>query len=107
VKGEEGTVVRYAASEEHIAELEGELKGAADQEAETAQRFNRERQQRVALDQQLHQAGEEAARLILDEASQTRNALRAEALIPRLDIAHLPARHHESRHCVASTPSKS
>ncbi len=70
---------QVVASEDHIAKLEGELKGAADQEAETAQRFNNERQQRVALDQQLHQAREEATRLSLDEASQTRNTIRAEA----------------------------
>ncbi len=78
MKVEEGTVVRYAASEEHIAKLEGELQGAVDQEAETAQRFDRERQRRAALDQQLREAREEATRLILNEASQTRNALLTE-----------------------------
>jgi vacuolar-type H+-ATPase subunit H len=70
---------RVVASKEHIANLEGELKGAADQEAETAQRFDTERQQRAALDQQLHEAREEAARLMFDEASQTSSARRAEA----------------------------
>jgi len=70
---------QVVASEEHIANLEGELKEAADQEAETAQRFDNERQRRAALDQQLHQAREQATRLSLDEASQTRDALRAEA----------------------------
>ncbi len=70
---------QVVASEERIANLEGELGEAADQEAETAQRFDNERQQRAALDQQLHQAREEAARLSLDEASQTRSAMRAEA----------------------------
>ena len=70
---------QVVASQEHIANLEGELGEAADQEAEAAQRFDNERQQRAALDQQLHQAREEATRLSLDEASQTRNAMRAEA----------------------------
>ena len=70
---------QVVASEEHIANLEGELKGAADQEAETAQILDSERKRKAALDQQLHQAREEAARLILDEASQTRGAVRAEA----------------------------
>ncbi len=70
---------QVVASEERIANLEGELGEAVDQEAETAQRFDSERQQRAALDQQLHQAREEATRLSLDEASQTRNAMRAEA----------------------------
>ena len=72
-------MVEYAASEEHIADLEGELKEAADQEAETAQRFDSERQRRAALDQQLHEAREEAARLMHEEASQTRAAVVAEA----------------------------
>ena len=70
---------QVVASEEHIANLEGELKGAADQEAGTAQILDSERKRRAALDQQLHEAREQAARLIHDEASQTRNALRAEA----------------------------
>ncbi len=78
MKVEEGTVVRYAASEEHIAKLEGELQVAVDQEAETAQLFDRERQRRAALDQQLREAREEATRLILNGASQTRNALLTE-----------------------------
>ncbi len=77
---EEGAAVAEdAASEERIANLEGELKEAADQEAETAQRFDKERWRKAALDQQLHEAREDAARLILDEASQTRSAIRAEA----------------------------
>ncbi len=77
---EEGAgLVEDAASEERIANLEGELKEAANQEAETAQRFDKERWRRAALDQQLHEAREEAARLILDEASQTSSAMRAEA----------------------------
>jgi ribosomal protein L21 len=73
VKGEEGTVVRYAASEEHIAELEGELQGAVDQEAETAQRFNNERWRRVALDQELHGSTKrEAVRLLKMQSRQRR-----------------------------------
>jgi len=78
---EEGAaMVEDAASEERIANLEGELKEAADQEAETAQRFDSERWRRAALDQELHEAREEAARLMLDEASQTSSAMRAEAV---------------------------
>jgi len=77
---EEGAALAEdTASEERIANLEGELKGAADQEAETAQRFDNERWRRAALDQQLHQAREEAARLMLDEVSQASSAMRAEA----------------------------
>jgi len=80
VTDEEGAgLVEDAASEDHIANLEGEVKEAADQEAETAQRFDNERWRRVALDQELHEAREEAAHLILDEASQTSSAVRAEA----------------------------
>ncbi len=71
-------MVEYAASLERIAKLEGELKEAIDQEAETAQRFDSERRRRAALDQQLREAREEATRLILNEASQTRNALSTE-----------------------------
>jgi len=70
---------QVVASEEHIANLEVELKGAADQEAETAQILDSEHQRRAALDQELHKARQEAARLIDDEASQTRGAIRAEA----------------------------
>ncbi len=70
---------QVAASEEHIAKVQGELKRAADQEAETAQRFDGERQLRAALDQQLHEAREEASQLMLEEASQTHNTLLAEA----------------------------
>jgi hypothetical protein len=73
-------LVEDAASEERIANLEGELKEAADQEAEMAQRFDSERWRRAALDQELHEAREEAARLMLDEASQTSSAMRAEAV---------------------------
>ncbi len=72
-------MVTYAASEEHIAKLEGELRGAVDGEAETAQRLDSEHKRRAALDQQLYEAREEAARLILEEASQTRTAVVAEA----------------------------
>jgi chromosome segregation ATPase len=70
---------QVAASEEHIAKLQGALKEAADQEAKTAQQFDGDRQLRAALDQQLHQAREEASRLMLEEASQTHNTLLAEA----------------------------
>ncbi len=72
-------MVTYAASEEHIAKLEGQLREAADGEAETAQRLDSEHKRRAALDQQLYEAREEAARLMLEAASQTRTAVVAEA----------------------------
>ncbi len=70
---------RVAASEERIADLERELGKAADEEAEMARQFDTERKRRAALDQQLHEAREEATRLSLDEASQARNTMVAEA----------------------------
>jgi chromosome segregation ATPase len=70
---------QVVASEERIADLERKSGEAADQEAETALRLDSESKRRAALDKKLHQAREEAARLILDEASQTRGAVRAEA----------------------------
>jgi len=80
VTDEEGAgLVEDPASEEHITNLEGELKEAANQEAETAQRFDSESWRRAALDQQLREAREEAARLMLDEASQTNSVMRVEA----------------------------
>ncbi len=74
---------QMAASEEHIANLEGELKEATDQEAETALRLDSERQRRAALDQQLHEARKETTIRMLHKASQTRNAIvaGAEALL--------------------------
>ena len=70
---------QMAASEEHIANLEGELKEAADQEAETAQRLDSDRQRRAALDQQLHEARKETTIRMLHKASQTRDAMVAGA----------------------------
>ncbi len=70
---------QVVASEEHIANLEGELKGAVDREAETAQRFESERQRRAALDQQLHESRQEDTIRMLQTASKTRNALLAGA----------------------------
>ena len=72
-------MVEYTASRERVSELEGELKVAVEEEAETAQRLDSERQHRAALDRQLHDARQEATRLMLDEASQTRAAMRIEA----------------------------
>jgi hypothetical protein len=72
-------MVEYVAFTERISKLEGELKVAVDREAETVQQLNSERQRRAALDRQLHEAREEAARLRLDEASQTRTAMRVGA----------------------------
>jgi chromosome segregation ATPase len=65
---------RIAASRERISDLEGELKEAADEEAETAQRLDVERGRRAALDQQLHKARKEATRLILHGASREPDA---------------------------------
>ena len=70
---------QMAASEDHIANLEGELKEATDQEAETAQRLDSERQRRAALDQQLHEARKETTIRMLHKASQTRNTIVAGA----------------------------
>ena len=72
-------MVEHAAFTERISTLEGELKVAVEEEAETAQRLDSERQHRAALGQQLHEARKEATRLMLDEASQARAALRVEA----------------------------
>jgi vacuolar-type H+-ATPase subunit H len=70
---------QVAASEEHIAKLQRELKEAADQEAETARQLDTEQTQKAAFAQQLHEARTEAAGLMLDEATRTRNAMVAEA----------------------------
>ena len=72
-------MVEDAAYEDRIAMLEGELRGAVDQEAETAQRVDSERQLRAALDQQLHEAREEASRLRLAEAEEFLQGARVEA----------------------------
>jgi hypothetical protein len=74
VTDEEGAgLVEDAASEDHIANLEGEVKEAADQEAETAQRFDNERWRRVALDQELHGSTKrEAVRLLKMQTRQRR-----------------------------------
>jgi vacuolar-type H+-ATPase subunit H len=70
---------QVAAAEEHIAKLLSELEKAADQEADTARQLDTEQTQRAVLDAQLHEARTEAARLMFDEATQTRNAMVAEA----------------------------
>ncbi len=70
---------QVAGSEERIADLERELGEAADQEAETARQLGTERKRTAALDQQLHEAREEAICLSLDEATQGRDAMVAEA----------------------------
>jgi chromosome segregation ATPase len=70
---------QVAAAEEHVTKLQRELKEATYEEAETAHQLDTERIRRAALDQQLHQVRTEAARLMLDEATQTRNAIVAEA----------------------------
>ncbi len=65
VKDEGATMVAYAASEQRISKLEGELKRPVDVEAETAQPFDSERKRRADVDQQLYQAREDAVRLML------------------------------------------
>jgi chromosome segregation ATPase len=60
---------RITACQERISDLGGELKEAAGEEAETAQRLDGVRERRAALDQQLHEARKEATRLILNEES--------------------------------------
>ena len=72
-------MVEYTAFTERISKVEGELKVAVDREAETAQRFDSERQRRAAMDQQLHKARKEATIRMLHKASQTRNAMLAGA----------------------------
>lgn len=79
MKDEEATRVEYTASEERISKLEGELKRAVDEEAETARQLDGERNRRAALDQQLRDVREEASRLVLEHASQTRDAMLADA----------------------------
>jgi chromosome segregation ATPase len=70
---------QVAAAEGHIAKLLSELEEAAEQEADTARQLDTERIRRAALDQQLYEVRTEAARLMLDEATQIRNAMVAEA----------------------------
>jgi chromosome segregation ATPase len=87
---------QVAASEERIAELERKLEEAADQEADTARQLDTERTRRAGLDQQLREVRTEAARLMLDEASQTRNAIVAEAE-EHLETSRIEAEREASR----------
>ena len=70
---------QLAASDQHIAELERELEEAIDQEAETTRQLKTKHVKTAAVDQQLREAREEATRLSLDEATQIRAAMVAEA----------------------------
>lgn len=70
---------QLAASDQHITELERELEEAIDQEAETTRQLETKHVKAAALDQQLREAREEATRLSLDEATQIRAAMVAEA----------------------------
>ena len=65
---------RLVTSQESIADLEGELKEAADVEAETAQQLDAERVRRAALDQQLQKARKETTGLILHAVSRKPDA---------------------------------
>ena len=70
---------QLAASDQHIAELERELEEAIDQEAETTRQLKTKHVKTAAADQQLREARVEATRLSLDEATQIRAAMIAEA----------------------------
>lgn len=71
--------MEYTASEERISKLEGELKRAVDEEAETARQLDTEHNRRAALDEQLRDVREEAARLVLEHSSKTRDVMLADA----------------------------
>ncbi len=73
--------VAQAASEEHISELETDLKAAIDQEAEAAQRFDDERKRQAALNQELHVA----RRALLNDAAATVDAGREEVRAHQAD----------------------
>jgi chromosome segregation ATPase len=87
---------QVAAAEEQIASLERQLRKAADQEADTARQLDTERIRRAALDQQLHEARTEAARLMLDEATRIRNAMVAETEA-LLETSRIEAEHEASK----------
>lgn len=67
------------ASEERIATLQGELEAVAERETETARELDTRRELRATVERQLFEVREEAARLMVVEASRTRDAMLAEA----------------------------
>ena len=67
-------------SEGHVVSLEQQLVKSVELETDAARQLDLRRTYRVAVDQQLHDAREEAARLMVDEASQRRDATVAGAV---------------------------
>ncbi len=66
-------------SEERIATLQGELEAVAEQETETERELDTRRNLRATVEKRLFETREEAARLMLVEASRVRDAMVAEA----------------------------
>jgi hypothetical protein len=67
-------------SEDHVISLERQLAKAIELETDAARQLDLRRRHRIAVDQQLHDAREEAARLVVEEASQKRDATVAGAV---------------------------
>jgi len=67
-------------SEDHVISLEQQLAKAIELETDAARQLDLRRTHRVAVDQQLYDAREEAARLMVDEASHKRDAMVAGAV---------------------------
>ena len=67
-------------SQGHVISLEQQLAKAIELETDAARQLDLRRTYRVAVDQQLHDAREEAARLMVEEASQKRDATVAGAV---------------------------
>lgn len=68
-----------AAIDQLRANLELELAGVVEQEAETARKLETRQTRRAVLEEQLHGAREDAARLMLEEATLTRDEMLASA----------------------------
>ena len=66
-------------SAEQLSALAGELKGVIAQEAESIRKLETRRTRRAVLEQQLREAREEAARLMLEDAFAARDAKLVEA----------------------------
>jgi D-arabinose 1-dehydrogenase-like Zn-dependent alcohol dehydrogenase len=67
-------------SEDQVISLEHQLAKTIELETDAARQLDLRRRHRVAVDQQLHDAREEAARLMVEEASQKRDATVAGAV---------------------------
>ena len=68
------------AIQDHVVSLEQQLVKSVELETDAARHLDLRRTYRVGVDQQLHDAREEAARLMVDEASQKRDATVAGAV---------------------------